>query len=189
MPTPSGQNSPAWSPFSLTTEVTNGEVVSELSQPAPGQVQADLTASEPEAETRIEVRADKFNSRVQFDDADGTPNLRVEPSRSELKVRNPGQGVVESRLDLAEADNDGSFENVGRWVANLFTEEIPVFVGEDVPEASSVRVTRNREGETWATAKVNGDDQVVFSSPGDTDDTWIERVGERADNFLKDFFG
>jgi len=132
-------------------------------------------------------------SDVSITDTDGNPNMAAAVVDDELHVVNPGttsgSGDLRSRVDLSEESNDGAFENFGRGVAEFFgfggDEQRDPQVAGDV---SGVQVRRGEEGQTQVLAQGNnGDVREMYSSAGDTDDTWIERGGESVDNFFNSF--
>lgn len=128
-------------------------------------------------------------SDITVSDVDASKNLTGEASADGVNIRNigagPGSGSVHSRVNYSEAAGDGPFERLGERGAELFglrdkkTNESRHFSG-----ASGVTVRRLPEGQTEVLAESGGEMREIFSTPGDTDDTWLEKGGEAVDNFL-----
>jgi len=131
-------------------------------------------------------------SDLSITDEDENKNMIGAVVDEQLTVLNPGtteeSGDVRSNVDLSESANDGAFENFGRGVAEFFgvggeEQQDPV----TFEDASGVAVNRGNEGETSVLVDRGGEVEEVYSSAGDTDDSWVEQGGEAVDNFIDGF--
>ncbi|MGE0493947.1 MAG: LysM peptidoglycan-binding domain-containing protein [Vulcanimicrobiota bacterium] len=144
------------------------------------------------AVSRVNTEAAPDASKVTIADIDRNPNLGAKTDGETLTVTNPGSngaGDVTTDVDISERSSDGAVENFGRGVAEFFGFESEKPKEGSADGASSVTVTRDAEGATTVTGRVNGEDQVITQTVGDNDDTWLEQGGELVDRGWNWFTG
>ena len=132
---------------------------------------------------RIEAREDRTDVSIKDIDRTGD-NMAVAADGNTVNVTNPGSekgGDVKSEVDISEASSDGFTENLGRNVAEFFGfggEEVAPVQADGVGE---VRVSKNDEGQATVSTVKAGEESELFTTAGDTDDTFVERAGEWVD--------
>ena len=132
---------------------------------------------------RIEAREDRTDVSIKDIDRTGD-NMAVAADGNTVSVTNPGSekgGDVKSEVDISEANSDGFTENLGRNVAEFFGfggEEVAPVTADGVGE---VRVSKNDEGQATVSTVKAGEESELFTTAGDTDDTFVERAGEWVD--------
>ena len=159
---------------SSATAVKDGVEVNTVAQNADGS-----------AVTQEKIEAKEKSTDVSIKDIDRTgDNMKVEADTDAVKVTNPGSeraGDVTSKVDISESGSDGAFENFGRGVAEFFgyeSEEVAPVQADGVGE---VRVNKNDEGQARVSTVKDGEENELFTTAGDTDDTFVERAGEAVD--------
>ena len=179
----------------MTTEMAagpGGKIVSASEETADGVETVTMGRNADGSALTVQDQAvGKNGSDVSITDGDDNKNLYGMVHDDKLVVVNPGttpgSGDVTSAVDLSEKSNDGFFENAGRGIAEFFgfgssEPQQPQVFGD----AEGVTVQRGKEGETSVLAAGNnGEVRQIYSSAGDTDDTWVERAGESVDNFFR----
>lgn len=165
---------------SLNTETKvgeNGRIDTSVSQNE-NSVSSNTVAIDGANATEVSTVANNEGTKVTVTDRDGTADTTLNANSDTVTTTNGG---ITNEVDISESNSDGFFENVGRGITNFFTG------GPEEPEAvkldgvRQVGVNRGTEGETTVTA----DGKEVLQTAGDTDDGWLERFGEGADNFFR----
>lgn len=130
------------------------------------------------------ITAEKDGTEVHVKDIDGNVNMSVSADANTVRIKNPGSGAgdIDMELDISEESSDGRLENLGRKINDFLFGPGEQPEGGSVEGASDVRVTKDAQGRTVVTATVNGEEKVIVSTPGDTDDSFLERVGATLDD-------
>jgi hypothetical protein len=128
---------------------------------------------------------------VKVSDTDRTANLAVTVSPDQVKVVNPGRNANETSTSTVKLPNeklqDGFFESAGRSVARAFgyREETPVTDRTRTwVDASDVTVKTSANGKTTVSRVHEGKNHVLRTTPGDSDDSLLERAGQAADKVV-----
>ncbi len=175
----------------INTEASigDGRIDTSISRTEDGGVNAQSTilSRDGSSRTAVDYQTTADSTTVDVRDIDKNKNLSVTADGENVRVTNPGSDEANSAqvdISVSEREQDGLFENWGRNVASFFgyQEQAPV-VG-NTEGASEVRVERQENGSTSTTALVNGERQQIGWTPGDSDDSWLERAGARVDGFF-----
>lgn len=167
--------------------IGDGRIDTSISRTEDGGVNAQSTilSRDGSSRTAVDYQTAADSTTVNVRDIDKNKNLSVSADGENVRVTNPGSnedntGQVD--ISVSEREQDGWFENAGRSIASFFGyQEQPPVVG-NVEGASEVRVERQGDGSTITTALVNGERQEIGRTPGDSDDSWLERAGARVDD-------
>jgi hypothetical protein len=141
--------------------------------------------SDGSAVTQEKIEAKEKSTDVSIKDIDRKgDDMKVKADGNAVNVTNPGSekaGDVTSKVDISESSSDGMVENFGRGVAEFFGfegEQVAPVQAEGVGE---VRVNKNEEGQARVSTVKDGEESELFTTAGDTDDTFVERAGEAVD--------
>lgn len=178
-------------------ENPNAGLSTTTTAPADGRIDSNSRVTESGTETNTvamngngsavtgeQIQAAQDSTSVTISDLDKNKNLGVEANEDTVNVTNPGNGKsgdVNSQVDISERSQDGFFENVGRSVNDFFFGAPEKQEGGSAQGASDVQVTRDAQGRATVTATVNGERKEIIQTAGDTDDSFMERVGSTVD--------
>ncbi len=122
---------------------------------------------------------------TQWTDRDGNGNLIVRRTENGVSIVNPdssGQPGVVVNVDFSEARRDGHAESIARrWFGNPSSIE----GAEEMSGFRSVRQSTDAQGRTVITGiDRNGEEQVIASAAGDSDDSTLERDAQTYDRLM-----
>lgn len=145
-----------------------------------------VESADHSAKTSFDTVIKNGRSTSVFKDQDGNSNMRVIGTGKEISIRNQGsdrENTVTTRINIDETKEDGFFENKARSFAEFFGYKSEVVDNGILDNASSVRVYRHQDGRTNVYASDNDSvSRQVVSVAGDSDDSWLEMAGEKADS-------